>query len=384
MINYIKGDATIINGDVLKVLQSMSSESVQCVVTSPPYWGLRDYNVEGMIGLEPTLDEFLAKMVEVFAEVKRVLRKDGTVWLNMGDGYAGPSSRASNNGRSGFGNKREAVVNKGAGVFKTKDLMLMPSRLAIALQDNGWWIRSEIIWHKPNSMPESCTDRPSSSHEKIYLLTKSSKYFYDADAVRENNHDTYNGQRGNSTTRKKMQSKMRTKTTQDQMDYYSTHGRNLRNVWKIPTQPYKNAHFATFPEALPMKCIMAGTSEKGCCSKCGTPLKRITEKKRIRRDEFKKTDPRYRPSKYNGAYEGINGKGDAGYSSSKTLGWEPDCECNAETKPCTVLDIFSGAATTGLVALKLQRKYIGIELNPDYVAMSLKRIEKEATQEKLF
>ena len=176
----------ILVGDCLTLLRGLPAESVHCVVTSPPYWGLRSYKGElGMIGLEPTFDKHLANLVEVFREVRRVLRKDGTCWLNYGDAYAANRGcQVTDNKHVGVGNTKGSRVTDG---FKPKDLMMMPARVALALQADGWWVRSEIVWHKPNPMPESCTDRPTSAHEKLYLLSTSARYFYDGEAVRNTN-----------------------------------------------------------------------------------------------------------------------------------------------------------------------------------------------------
>lgn len=404
------GDATLICADVIEGLQSLPDESVQCVVASPPYWGLRDYGVSGMIGLEPVLDCsmnpeilmepksgmpyikkcgkcYMCKLVKVFLEVKRVLRSDGTVWLNMGDAYAASRSyQVTDNIHCSVGNDKSSSIPDG---FKPKDLLMMPARLAIALQENGWWLRSEIIWAKPNPMPESVTDRPTSAHEKIYLLTKSAKYYYDADAVREKSTcalPTDPNYRACGKSDSRAERKGMKPGFDDGDGFYHPDSRNLRNVWTIATQPYPEAHFATFPEALPRKCIMAGTSEHGCCAGCGRPLERITEKSRT----FESGSGRSgnMPSGKHG--QDLQGGGETldirrgPCVSTKTTGWQASCECNAGTEPCTVLDPFSGSATTGLVALKLNRKYIGIELNPEYIELSIKRIKKEASQTKLF
>lgn len=399
------GDAKIINADVLDGLRSLPDESVQCCVTSPPYWGLRDYGVEGMIGLEPTFQEYLAKMVEVCREIRRVLRSDGVMFLNMGDAYFGSWGNYSPTG-AGTGQRekqterfdrkayKDTTLRPPTSIpqanFKPKDLLMMPARLAIALQEDGWYLRSEIIWSKPNPMPESVTDRPTSAHEKIYLLTKSARYFYDADAVREkggDGSDRWGGKKMNLDTPKAFGGDSVVGNPQNRegraFEYSGT--RNLRNVWKIATQPYSAAHFATFPEALPRKCIMAGTSERGCCSECGSPWERVVE------HSYEDTTRTPAPNK---GHLGAFGERAANMTrdgfipnrdkQSKTIGFQPTCDCDAPTVPCTVLDPFNGACTTGLVALKLGRKYIGIELNPDYVDLSLKRIDKEARQEKLF
>ena len=175
----------ILKGDCLETLKKVKTNTVNTCVTSPPYWGLRDYNgEEKQLGMEDTPEEFVENLVNVFKEVKRVLRDDGTVWLNLGDSYAGNSSRASNNGRAGYGTEREGVFNKSGQGLKNKDLVGIPWRVAFALQTDGWYLRQDIIWHKPNPMPESVTDRCTKAHEYIFLLSKSSKYYYDNEAIK--------------------------------------------------------------------------------------------------------------------------------------------------------------------------------------------------------
>ena len=308
----------VIEGDVTEVLKTLDDESVQCVVTSPPYWGLRDYGVDGQLGLEATPEEFVENMVDVFREVKRVLRNDGTLWLNLGDSYFGGGRgddsklRGSHKGQGTYDSMKSSKPdwNKVKGL-KPKDLVGIPWRVALALQADGWYLRSDIIWNKPNPMPESVTDRPTKSHEYIFLLTKSAKYYYDAEAIKEKNSPL-------TTERAKYHwAKPETKASQyqklnglnrDEEYPISADGkRNKRSVWKITTKPYKEAHFATFPEELPETCIKAGTQ-----------------------------------------------KGDV------------------------VLDIFAGSGTTLRVASKLGRKGIGIELNPEYIKILKKRCKIES------
>lgn len=265
----------IINADVLAGLAELPDESVHCVVTSPPYWGLRDYGVDGQIGLEPTPDQFISRMVGVFREVRRVLRKDGTCWLNLGDTYA-----------------------------KDKNMIGVPWRVAFALQDNGWVLRSDIVWNKPNAMPENVSDRPTKAHEYVFLLAKSARYYYDAAAIQEDavsDHPSGNGfKRDARLTYQNSFGEGRGNS----MQWKGVGGpRNKRTVWTIATKPFDEAHFATFPPELPELCIKAGCPVGG-----------------------------------------------------------------------TVLDPFSGAGTTCLVADRLQRNGIGIELNPEYAAMSQRRI----------
>jgi site-specific DNA-methyltransferase (cytosine-N4-specific) len=237
---------------------------VQMCVTSPPYFGLRDYGVNGQIGLEQTPQHFIDNLVEVFACVWDILADDGTLWVNLGDSYANNSSQASNNGRAGFGNPREKVVNRIGNGYKQKDLMGMPWRLAFALQDFGWYLRQDIIWHKPNPMPESVTDRCTKSHEYIFLLTKNQRYYFDNESIREPIKDTTDGQAsvrrsGDSKTRSKEHWGVPHNPENVIVKYDEIKGANKRSVWSIPTKPYLGAHFAVYPEELIEPCILAGS-----------------------------------------------------------------------------------------------------------------------------
>lgn len=296
----------IINADVLDGLRSLADESVHCVVTSPPYWGLRDYGVDGQIGREATLDEHIAIMVAVFAEVRRVLRSDGTMWFNYGDAYcsdpkkgrATPEQCGKHSYLNGQPNQCRVPPTDG---LKPKDLLLLPARIALALQADGWWVRKEIIWHKPNPMPESVTDRPTSSHEKVYLMTKSEQYAYDAEAVKEP---------GVEPERQRYD---RIGGTNGHLVRHSSGGvigasaqRNLRDVWTIACEPFPEAHFATFPTRLAETCIKAGCPAGG-----------------------------------------------------------------------TVLDPFGGSGTTGVVADRLGRDAVLIEINPEYVSIAKRRLAKD-------
>lgn len=363
----------VINADVIDGLQGLSDQSVQCCITSPPYWGLRDYGVEGQIGLEQTPEEYVARLVEVFREVRRVLRDDGTLWLNLGDCYAGSGKGASSNKdiqRETYvldPNSPQCRIPKVQNGLKPKDLVGIPWRLAFALQADGWYLRSDVIWHKPNPKPESVTDRPSSAHEHIFLLTKSPRYFYDAEAVRETSKYTE-----------------------------VPGGRNRRDVWTIRPQPTSEAHFATFPEALVEICIKAGTSEYGCCPACGAPWVREVEK-----GEPIEGQRRACGADASGGYRGISHKMAAAGSHppgtrpndahkvqnpsdvkrrilegmrERRYSWHPSCTCNEGPIPCTVLDPFLGSGTVSLVARRLNRSSIGIELNPQYVEVIRRRL----------
>jgi DNA modification methylase len=331
----------ILQGDCRDVLTMLPDESVHCVVTSPPYWGLRDYGVAGQLGLEETPVEYIAGMVEVFREVRRVLRSDGTAWINMGDSYATVGGASTPQMGEAFKDRQrgQEVVcrskrmgrgagrwgggnNQAAGLLKPKDLCGTPWRLAFALQDDGWWLRQDIIWHKPNPMPESVRDRCTKAHEYIFLLAKSERYFYDQQAIRTpfseetkaqsfetmdyKARDRYKkpdgwdtGPGGHGTIHRSG----REKGQLAPVDYVPPTGANKRSVWTIATEAYPEAHFATFPAALIEPCILAGCPAGG-----------------------------------------------------------------------TVLDPFGGAGTTGLVADRHGRDAILIELNPEYAAMAEKRI----------
>ena len=304
---------TVLHGDCRAVLPTLDAGSVQCCVTSPPYYGLRDYGVAGQIGLEPTPDEYVAEMVAVFREVRRVLREDGTLFLNVGDSYAA--------GGMGPGSGKQ-LTNAGANIpakkappgYKPKDLLGIPWLLAFALRADGWYLRSDIIWHKPNPMPESVRDRPTSAHEHVFLLTKAQRYYYDADAIQETaapetaaryaaGYKAWGkGQFIGSPIDKRGPKNIPAEALEGRGDT-----RNARNVWTIATQPYSGAHFATMPPDLAERCIKAGTKP-----------------------------------------------GD------------------------TVLDPFGGAGTTGLVADRLNRNAVLIELNPEYRALAQERITDDA------
>jgi DNA modification methylase len=249
----------IYHGDCIEGMRQLPDESIDCCVTSPPYWGLRDYGHDNQIGLEETPEEYVSKMVAVFHEVKRVLKPEGTLWLNLGDSYAGNCSRTST-GRAGMGDKREGIYKKIGTGLKPKDLVGIPWLVAFALRADGWYLRQDIIWHKLNPMPESVTDRCTKSHEYIFIMSKSAKYYYDADAIAEKQESTsksFNGSKGNKSG-----------ANGDRNDggragIERTGFRNKRSVWTVTTKPFPEAHFATFPEALIEPCILAGCPKGG-------------------------------------------------------------------------------------------------------------------------
>ena len=375
-------------GDVIEKLKELPAESVQCAITSPPYWGLRDYGVAGQYGLEKTPEEHIAKMVEVFREVRRVLRNDGTFWLNYGDAYAGSgktiysqsnSSCADGKPCDGFRSSRylnQKLPPRSGYRIKPKDLLMMPARLALALQADGWWLRSDIIWNKPNPMPEAVTDRPTKAHEYIFLLTKSARYFYDADAVREKYTEPLNRWGGDKTkpTDQSKGDEFAVKERVDREHRPDPLGRNCRSVWTIPTHPFPEAHFATFPPDLVKRCILAGTSHRAC-EVCGAPWERVVKSniEGIGRNE-------------SGRYAKMDGNdGTCHYLSktqihgtrvSETLGFRPTCTCESKGEGrCIVLDPFMGSGTTAVVAQELGRDWVGIDLNPKYRDIAIKRLQ---------
>jgi DNA modification methylase len=323
----------VLIGDCRTMLQRLIDDGVkvQMCVTSPPYWGLRDYGVDGQLGLEPTPEAYVANMVEVFRLIREVLKDDGTLWLNLGSSYAGSwgdsghrperdgiagTQREKNTeffGREGHPRDAKPVTVSPTG-FKPKDLVPIPWMVAMALQADGWYLRSDIIWHKPNPMPESVTDRPTKAHEYVFLLTKSARYFYDAEAIKEplsiaTQEDPRMGKERFEHNGKTLQREKETngKEMCASFWYANEKGRNARTVWTIPTAPYSGAHFATFPPGLIIPCIKAGSRE-----------------------------------------------GDI------------------------VLDPFFGSGTTGEVCNRLGRKYIGIELNEAYRPLWERRAQQES------
>lgn len=375
----------LLQGDVLEQLRTLPDKCIHMCVTSPPYWALRDYGIEGQLGLEKTPEEYINKMVEIFHEVKRVLRDDGTLWLNIGDSYfasstGNTSSKSTLQGglknqiESGKRPSKQQTVN-----CKPKDLVGIPWMLAFALRADGWYLRSDIIWHKPNPMPESVTDRPTKAHEYIFLLTKSKHYFYDAEAIKEPSIDGTSRKDENPLERKRFP----TSTVNGVRDRNKVFPMaNKRTVWSITTQPFPEAHFATFPEELPFICIKAGTSEHGCCAQCSAPYERVLEKAGT---------VRFKNGHQNKAkviieqQRGLTSLNTSMHTTNSmpvyaTTGWQPTCTCetrNSQLANPLVLDPFSGAGTTAVVAKGLGRDYLGIELNPAYITIADNRLRKE-------
>jgi DNA modification methylase len=331
----------IIVGDVRNTLAKLPDQSVHCCVTSPPYWGLRDYGHPDQIGLEETPEEYVQTMVNVFREVKRVLRHDGTLWLNLGDSYA-----------SG------------------KQLVGIPWRVAFALQADGWWLRQDIIWHKPNPMPEPVLDRCTKAHEYVFLLTKREWYFYDAVAIAEAavGDTPGNVNHKGKTAYEGGDDKMRTKAGLTKIGAVTT--RNRRSVWTISTKPCKKAHFAVMPPDLAEVCILAGTSAEGCCAACGAPWERVVERERVA------TRPGTDTKVTGDSMTDGNRDPERHVTDVRTVGWQPTCKCNAAKTPCTVLDPFGGAGTTALVSQLHERDSVICELNEKYAKIAQKRIGK--------
>jgi DNA modification methylase len=250
---------TIYNENCLDFAKKIPDSFIDCVITSPPYFGLRDYGVDGQFGLEETPEMFVKNLVTLFREIRRAMKPEGTLWLNLGDSYAGNNSQASNNGRAGFGNPREKIVSRTGVGLKPKDLIGIPWMVAFALRADGWYLRQDIVWHKPNPMPESVTDRCTKAHEYIFLLSKSQKYFYDADAIKEDAMPD-NTIRDRDITRLN-NTPGRTRMGGLVKNDYEV--RNKRSVWSVTTKPFKEAHFATFPEDLIEPCVLAGCPKGG-------------------------------------------------------------------------------------------------------------------------
>jgi DNA modification methylase len=386
----------IIQGDCIEGLRTLPDASVHCCVTSPPYWGLRDYGHDGQIGLESTPEAYVARMVEVFREVRRVLRDDGTCWVNLGDSYAANAATSKKIGESHRGSDTPTLnqphqcrvsVRGGEWRIKAKDLVGIPWRVAFALQADGWWLRQDIIWHKPNPMPESVRDRCTKAHEYVFLLTKSERYYYDAEAVSEAS-STFGRQGRGDALQPKAQAVAATGFRNDPglKDNFDRPTRNRRSVWTVTTKPYSGAHFAVMPADLVEPCIRAGCPEQ-CCSMCGAGYERITAKQK----RFESGSGR--------SGNAIEGKQDLAASdtnstpdirmgpvvSVQTLGWAPACDCAASgTMPGTVLDPFAGSGTTLAVAAELGRSGIGCELNPEYIELAEQRIAKSKAKMPLF
>ena len=338
----------------------------------------------GGFGLEPTIEMYVAHTVEILRECRRVLRSDGVIFWNIGDSYFATGTRKNNFStfRPTYGTMGPMDSEKRAESdveryqepcdgLKPKDLCLIPARVALAAQADGWWVRSLIIWAKPNPMPESCRDRPTDAYEDIIMLTKSARYFFDAFAVREpqtiGSLERYKG--GKLRCEGPKAANREGNPTTYAMGGILPGGRNLRNVWTFPAQPYKGAHFATFPEELPRRCILASTSERGACRQCGAPWERVTRDTPM---EIRRTDR----GELSGNRTATSGTMLAP-PDSETIGWRPTCLCKGQrgrTVPCVVLDPFGGSGTTARVAVELNRRAVSVDLA--YHDLSKKRLRE--------
>lgn len=365
----------VLQGDAAEVLATLPADSVHCVVTSPPYWQLRDYGVEGQLGLEATPEEFVEKLVAIMREVRRVLRPDGIMWLNLGDSYAGGGCGARDPERWPKQSRNDHMpvhAKKRCGLAE-KQLVGVPWRVALALQADGWWLRSEVIWHKPNAMPGALRDRPETSHEHVFLLTKRARYFYDSDAIRTPLAAKTMTALG--TTRAydagDALGKVRSANLSRDVPVRSTNvdengepvGANVRTVWTIATVPSPSKHYAMFPPELARRCILAGTSAAGACPLCGAPWVRDVERVRLLDGEPVTDAPAMRTTSKR-APSSAQGIAHRRFSTRHvTTGWSPSCSCDAgDPVPCIVLDPFAGSGTTGVVAYGLGRDFIGVDI----------------------
>lgn len=355
-------------------LATLPDQSVHCIVTSPPYWGQRDYKHADQLGNEGQWHVYVKRLVRIFDQAKRVLRDDGTLWLNIDDTF----------------------LKKSSDGMRAKNLAGIPWRVVFAMQDAGWFLRVDGIWNKPNPSPESAPDRPSRNHEYVFLFSKKPRYFFDQEPIMEES------QSGPSDLKKMVEKKDRISAkhlTQNPGDIAKANpasnigrkrgvgdptARRCRSVWTIHTQPYRGAHFATFPEELAKRCILAGTSAHGACAQCGAPWTRIVEKSEpdlahqracggnSKGEYHGKATKNFEGAKAQDA-SALKSRILAGMRKRRTIGWKAGCGCGADVVPCVVLDPFAGSGTTGLVALKNARRAILIELNPEYEPMIQER-----------
>ncbi len=433
----------------METLRRLPEGSIHCAVTSPPYWGLRDYDGEpqvwggdpacdhewgelgvphhpnqveqtkwktaeaagkgqtagsgrfclrcdawlGQFGLEPTPQMYVEHSVEIFRELWRVLRDDGTFWLNLGDSYANDGKwGGSTGGKHAGGLHGETGVGRGrrSTGLKPKDLVGIPWRVAFALQDDGWYLRSDIIWAKGNPLPESVRDRVTRSHEYIFLFTKRPRYFYDHEAIKEPmagpDRVVPQGFGGTKGSGQDASGPSAGRTySGNAYDASQLSGRNKRSVWNVNPRPYKGAHFAVFPPELVEPCVLAGTSERGCCPMCGTAWERETERgsdvpMTARRQHLAdaSVDPAQRLKKGGGTARttlGAGRGGDVPMPGTRTVGWHQGCGCpEHEPVPCVVVDPFSGSGTTGVVSLDHGRSYVGLDVNADYRDLAVARL----------
>jgi DNA modification methylase len=373
-------------GDCREIMKRWIDEGVkiQTCITSPPYYGLRDYGVDGQVGLEKSVDDYVNNMVEVFNHVKELLTDDGTLWLNLGDTYS-DTRWSSGGGQIMNKNKdehRSLQHEKNTGL-PSKNLIGIPWKVAFALQADGWILRQDIIWQKPNPMPESVRDRCTKSHEYIFLLSKSPQYYFDHVAIKEPsvNPESYKGRRKRSSMTEQSEIIMdkfgATRSGFKNIEEGKTYPtRNKRDVWKVNVRPYKGAHFATYPTARIEPCILAGTSEKGHCPVCNARWKRMEIDTGERHDVEVYTGKAVKDYEHAKAQNPSDTKRRVLESMSKIYKyeWIPTCECKLEPVLDIVFDPFMGSGTTAQVALQHGRQYLGCELNKEYEKLQQERI----------
>lgn len=455
---------TLLHGDAQQVVATLPAASVHCCVTSPPYWGQRSYAVDAAmktyeIGQETGITEYIANLVAVLREVRRVLREDGTLWLNLGDAYAHDDKWGGTTGGKHRRDLHGTPVGRGktrAGL-KSKNLCGLPWRVAWALQEDGadnsqharemqgliqaitasyasreawpdriraaverlererdaaqsggWYLRSDVIWAKPNARPESVLDRPTLTHEHIFLLTKSAQYFYDYEAVKEPARASQSTRNLRSVWEARDEWRAAQCVNADDAGHCDPEcsvcagqgwvwTRFLRDtpggsVWYVSTRPYRGAHFATMPPALVKLCVQAGTSARGVCPHCGAQWERVVERVAGKSRHCPKTDALYQAQQAGRGQEQVKRTGTIGMSGggrvdgyTVTRGWQPACDCPAhETIPATILDPFNGAGTTGVVARRYGQNYIGIDLSTEYLELSRARLQRVTQQPVLF
>lgn len=389
----------IIQGDCLQTIKSLQDKSVNTCVTSPPYWGLRDYDEDAQLGLEESPEEFVQNLVILFSEIKRVLRDDGTVWLNLGDSYAGNNSRASNNGRAGYGTEREGVFNKTGQGLKNKDLVGIPWRVAFALQQDGWYLRQDIIWHKPNPMPESVKDRCTKAHEYIFLLTKKPKYYFDYESIKEdcvtkskqtnkkNTHGKYQTKENEAKNRQGIHAdrgdkliEVRTKlpTQKDLVDFLrsKTTAKTLANSTDIPLT--KIEHWFRYDEnGFAYPTIEDWNKVKEFIDDWSDGFNLIDEALtcyELKTDEVAHTNKKNKRSVWTVSTKSFKGAHFATFPMDLI---EP-CVLAGCPEGGVVLDPFAGSGTTGIVAVNNNRNACLIDLSNEYLDIAEKRIQEQA------